>query len=174
MACVPGGVLRRSRLQLQGWFGRARDLRYLPSDDQQGPSQSAISFPARTPKPLTRSGDIPEHWPTSASSPQRTKKHPRPDVDCERQDSRGLPFQFQIALLRIVFYVAFTGSSVRCGVLRNLFICSIFPPRKGVSSSSPNASATTSTTRSGASWPVRSGCGNQVSLAGVENVTPIR
>src|SRR5205823_10211293 len=57
MACVPGGVLRRSRLQLQGWFGRARDLRYLPSDDQQGPSQSAISFPARTPKPLTRSGD---------------------------------------------------------------------------------------------------------------------
>src|SRR5436190_13885047 len=55
MACVPGGVLRRSRLQLQGWFGRARDLRYLPSDDQQGPSQSAISFPAGTPKPLTRS-----------------------------------------------------------------------------------------------------------------------
>src|SRR5438094_10157437 len=71
MACVPGGVLRRSRLQLQGWFGRARDLRYLPSDDQQGPSQSAISFPARTPKPLTRSGDIPEHWPNRAARTQQ-------------------------------------------------------------------------------------------------------
>src|SRR5207248_9033180 len=46
---------------------------------------------------------IPEHWPTSASSPPRTKTHPLSDVHCEHEYSGGFPLQFQIALLRIVF-----------------------------------------------------------------------